>query len=141
VSNETITAVSVHDTNDEPVERELAPLEIAPLRRLVCGDASQALEFAQALAADLRGPEGDDARRTMLSSALASERAVMAVLHVLLADRIRKGDVRAASAIGAALDACTRRVERLAGAHRAENRGTGTNVVMVSAAQVKIGGG
>jgi hypothetical protein len=141
VSKETIAAVSVQHGPEDASETELSTLELAPLRRLIAGDATPALEFAHTLAAGLRGTRGDDARRTMLSSALAAERALQTLLQAMLADRLSRADSRGAAAIGAALDSCARRVERLAAAHRAESRGTATPVVMVAAAHVKIGGG
>jgi hypothetical protein len=136
----TPTVDLVHAQVGDVSEFQLAPLDTLALERLVVGDAALAVEHARGLAEALSGLERDGVRLRMLAKALASERALQALLERILAERIARNDISGVRLVNEALRGCVGRIEKLAAAHRAESLSSHRPVLVVGHADsVQVG--
>lgn len=117
-----------------PSEAALARAEPAPRRAvylgtlgsrsvatLVDGDSRDLLAEHRGFAEALADPAtGDRTRLADVARGLAVARAQQGILDVILAEALRRKDLRAAEAVGKQLDRLAKRIDSLLAQHRAE---------------------
>ena len=109
------------DSQPSPAPRLVLPdLDKRAIATLVSDDPAALLEYARGLAEALAGEDAEGTRARTISRMLATSRAELAVLDILLAEALRKRKFEGATALTKACTRLDRRILGLLDQHRAE---------------------